>query len=235
MSPARSVNAGIAHDIYGIQDAGHDSSDISFSKSVSFYPNTEFKPESFIVARRGGGGGGSRSRATRPSRKTQVQKTPPKQNKSKANVRKTNKNTNLRNANKKSTKKADKKNKKRKLSKADKKLAEKAKKSGKYHETRKEARADFNKKNKGKYPSKYSKKPATRPDHIPKTVQVNGTTVNINYNSGYGGYGYMSAGIWIGSDIAVSNMMMMRQGYFIAGAHPVMIIRPWYACFISIL
>jgi len=138
---------------------------------------------------------------------------------------------------KKSTAKktAVKKTTKRKLSKADKKLAEKAKKSGKYHKTRKAAREDFKKKNAKKYTSKYATKPATRPAHIPQSTMVNGVSVNIGYNAGFGGYGYMGVGgRWIMydmmSDMVMMDMMMNRTGYVVASdlGRPVPIRGPGY-------
>jgi hypothetical protein len=124
--------------------------------------------------------------------------------------------------NKKTNKKSPKT--KRKLSKADKKLAEKAKKSGKYHKTRKAARDDFKKKNASKYTSKYATKPTTRPSHIPQTTSVGGVNYNVTYNSGFGGYGYYGpGGAWMMydmmRDVAMMDMMMSRNGYFIAESH----------------
>jgi len=109
----------------------------------------------------------------------------------------------------------------RKLSKADKQAAKNAKIAGKHHPNRKAARSDFKKKNAGKYSSKYAKKPSTRPSHIPRSTMVNGVSVNIGYNAGFGGYGYMSPlGTWMMYDMMTDAIMMDRmmsqQGYFIA-------------------
>ena len=113
---------------------------------------------------------------------------------------------------------------KRKLSKADQKLAKKAKLAGKHHPDRKTARADFKKKYAKQYTSTYKTKPATRPAHIPQTYRApGGTTYNISYNPGYGGYGYMGPSGWMMydmmTDMVMMDAMMNRQGYFIAGEH----------------
>lgn len=195
------------------------------------------------IARRGGGGG-SRSFRSSPSRsggsswgrsKSTTKSSPKKStgwgNKSKRSIsgnrNKTKKETVTK---KKTTTKKPKKTKKaevkkqktkRKLSRADKKLAAKAKKEGKYHKDRKSARADFKKKHAAKYTSKYKTKPATRPTHIPQTTMVAGVSYNVSYNPGFGGYGYYGpSGAWMMydmmTDIAMMDMMMRRTGYVVA-------------------
>jgi len=181
--------------------------------------------DDIILARRGGGGG-SRSFRSRPSRPTS-RRTPTKSLSGKRNKKiSPNKST-----------VAKKTAPKRKLSKADKKLANKARKSGKYHNDRKSARADFKKKNAKKYTSSYKTKPATRPSHIPATTSVNGANVNINYNVGMGGYGYMGiGGQWMAysmmSDVIMMDRMMHRSGYVVATEHGTVIVRD-RGCFIN--
>lgn len=83
-----------------------------------------------------------------------------------------------------------------------------------------DAQADFKAKHAQTYTSKYATEPKTRPEHIPATTNVGGTTYNINYNSQYGGYGYTNAlGAWIAydmmSDAIMMNSMMSRHGYYV--------------------
>ena len=106
------------------------------------------------------------------------------------------------------------------MSKADTALAAKAKKNGTSFKSRKAATAAFKKKNATKYTSNYKSKPATRPNHIPQTTSVGGRNVNVTYNVGHGGYGYMGVGGWVMysvmADVAMTNALMRNQGY----AHP---------------
>lgn len=53
--------------------------------------------------------------------------------------------------------------------------------------------SDFKAKNAQTYTNKFTAEPASRPSYIPQTHVVGGNTYNINYNSGYGGYGYYNA------------------------------------------
>ena len=119
------------------------------------------------------------------------------------------------------------KSKTKSASKADQAAYSKAKASGKVVPNKAEARGAF-KKDKamaGKYPSKYDKKPATRPSHIPQTYSVNGQSVNVTYNVGHGGYGYMNPGTglfaaYIFADMASDAMMMnamQSNGYHVGG------------------
>ncbi len=110
--------------------------------------------------------------------------------------------------------------------KADQKLYDKAKQSGKFGKTRADAAKKFRSDPKvqaeigKKYPGKYASKPATRPEHIPQTYSRGGTTYNISYNQGHGGYGYMGAGgLWVAyafSSMATERMLnrsMYHHGY----------------------
>ena len=127
-----------------------------------------------------------------------------------------------------STKKAGKS---KKTTKADVKAFEKAKASGKAFDNRKGAMGKFSKDpaNTKKYTSSYATKPTTRPGHIPPTYRGSGgTTYNISYNQGYGGYGYMgSLGTWIVynamADAAMGSYydrQMMSAGYHV-GPRPI--------------
>ena len=111
--------------------------------------------------------------------------------------------------------------------KADRDLYAKAKAKGTTFKDRKSAAADFKKKNAAKYSSKYASKPTTRPGHIPPIYASGGTTYNVSYNQGYGGYGYMGpSGSWIMynamADVAMAgywNNQMRTMGYYY-GAPP---------------
>ena len=118
---------------------------------------------------------------------------------------------------------------KKKPTKADQKAYDRAKANGTTFKDRKSAAASFKKKNAAKYGSTYATKPATRPGHIPPTyVGSGGTTYNISYNQGHGGYGYMnSLGAFIVynamADIAMApyyNRQMASAGYMY-GPRPV--------------
>lgn len=108
-------------------------------------------------------------------------------------------------------------------SKADKALYEKAKRSGTAYKTRGAATQAFKTKHAKQYGSKYTSKPGTRPSHIPQTYASGGTTYNISYNQGYGGYGYMGPlGAWMMydamADAAVMGRLMRNQGYYYGAA-----------------
>ncbi|MHA1469526.1 MAG: hypothetical protein ACTSSP_03060 [Candidatus Asgardarchaeia archaeon] len=105
-----------------------------------------------------------------------------------------------------------------KRSAVSKKSFETAKKNGTAFKSKSEATAAFKSKNSAKYTSKYTKQPASRPSHIPQTTRVGNTNVNISYNSGYGGYGYMNnVGTWMMysamSDAVMMNTLMTRNNY----------------------
>lgn len=76
--------------------------------------------------------------------------------------------------------------------------------------TREEAVKEFKKTHASTYTSKYKTEPKIRPKHIPNTTNVGGSNVNINYNSGYGGYGYTHpiTGAWIMYDMMSDAVMM---------------------------
>ncbi len=174
-------------------------------------------PDNTFAQRRGGGSRGSSRRST--PRRTVSKPTPKRQTTAKKDTKKK---SDFGSATK--SKKSAAANKK--TTKADVKAYEKAKASGKHGATRADAAKKFRNDPKAKaamakkYPSKYATKPATRPGHIPPSYASGGTTYNINYNAGFGGYGYMGPlGAWIAYDIMAHssqshmNMMMMNSGY----------------------
>ena len=112
-----------------------------------------------------------------------------------------------------------------KLSAADQKLRDRAKSSGTSYQSRSAALSAFKSKNASKYTSNYKTKPTTRPDHIPQTTTGSGgSTYNVTYNPGYGGYGYMgSSGSWIMysamADTMMMNSLMRRNNYYYEPAY----------------
>lgn len=182
-------------------------------------------PEDAFAQRRGG------SRRSTPSRSSSRRSSPPRAQKQKQRAKPKASNTKRgaktgKASNKKSwgssKKKATAGKPKPKPTKADQKAYDKAKANGTVFKDRKSAAADYKQKNAAKYPSTYAMKPVNRPGHIPSTyVGSGGTTYNISYNQGYGGYGYMGVGgSWIMynamSDGAMSgyyNRQMASAGY----------------------
>ena len=81
---------------------------------------------------------------------------------------------------------------------------------------------------KKKYPTSYSKRPATRPSHIPQSYQGH----NVMYQGG--GYGYMNNGVFTAMTTmmlmsTMSNSMMasnmQNHGYYVGNAPPVVVRR----------
>jgi len=105
-----------------------------------------------------------------------------------------------------------------KLSDADRALASKAQSNGTLFSNRSEAVNDFRSKYGSQYTSNFASQPSVRPDYIPQSTNVNGTTYNINYNSGYGSYGYMMGGRWMVynalADAAMLSVLMPRHSYY---------------------
>lgn len=107
-----------------------------------------------------------------------------------------------------------------KRSAADQKLYDKAKSSGTVYKSKTAATTAFKEKNASQYKSKYDKQPAARPDHIPQSTSVGGTSYNVTYNQTHGGYGYMGpSGSWMMyntmADVAMVSMLMGRQNYYV--------------------
>jgi hypothetical protein len=107
------------------------------------------------------------------------------------------------------------------ISKTDMAAHKKAKEKGTAFKSKKAAMTDYKAKNKGKFPAKYDKKPATRPSHIPQTTMVGGRNTTVVFNQGYGGYGYMMAGAWVMYD--PYPYMARRHGYY-WGPQPVAVV-----------
>jgi hypothetical protein len=102
-------------------------------------------------------------------------------------------------------------------------LERKAIQSGTAYKTKDAAMSDFKTKYADKYPTKFSSEPSVRPDYIPRTYSNGGSTYNIVYNSGFGGYGYYNAlGAWIAYDIMTDaimmNSLMHRHSYYYPSA-----------------
>jgi len=104
---------------------------------------------------------------------------------------------------------------------AEKALHDKAKQNGTHFKSRSEATTSFKQKHQAdidkSYPTKFDNKPTTRPDYIPQTTSVGGTTYNVTYNQQYGGYGYMGPSGWSVFDVMtvalVADAMMTRHNY----------------------
>jgi len=96
--------------------------------------------------------------------------------------------------------------------------------AGTTFQNRSQAETAFRQRNAGQYPSRYRSEPSSRPSHIPQSTRVNGRNVNVSYNAGLGGYGYMhpTMGTWMMysamSDMAMMSMLMNRGGYYYGGA-----------------
>lgn len=173
----------------------------------------------------------------RANRNTQTNNTGKNNNKNTTVRDNTNKNTKA-DTTVKTTNNKTKKKKKRNYSEADKKLAAKAKRHK--HKNRKEALKSFKEANKNKYPTKYDKEPATRPDHIPRTFDVGGgVNVNINYDPIHRGYGYRHNGIWVDYDpfldVRMSDRLMYINGYVVDDGivQPKVVVVHRDTCFIS--
>ena len=166
-----------------------------------------FSGISDLMARGRSGGGGFRSSSSRssfksrsPKRSSTSRSTPKKATVKKASTKKT-----VSGTSKRSTAAP-------KRTPAQQKSFETASKNGTVFKSKSAAQSAFKQKNATKYTSKYASKPATRPSHVPATTQVGGRSVNINYNSGMGGYGYTnSLGAFIMYDMMSDAMMMNRM------------------------
>lgn len=78
----------------------------------------------------------------------------------------------------------------------DERIREKAAMSGSGTKSRQQEIDDLKAREAKSYQTTFAKEPATRPDYIPKSTTVGNTTVNVVYDTRYGGYGYMSGGSW---------------------------------------
>ncbi|MDA1190643.1 MAG: hypothetical protein O3A46_03045 [Candidatus Poribacteria bacterium] len=106
---------------------------------------------------------------------------------------------------------------------ADRALYQRASANGTAFQSRDAAVSDFRAKNASQYGSQYASQPSSRPSHIPQSTTVDGRPVTINYNTTYGGYGYMMGGQWMMynalADAAMLSVLMNNRGYYY-GAPP---------------
>lgn len=97
---------------------------------------------------------------------------------------------------------------------------QRARANGTTYQTRQQAEQAFVGRNSGQYPSRYSSQPSSRPAHIPQTTRVDGRNVNVTYNTGLGGYGYLhpTLGTWVlysaMADAAMLGVLMSNRGYY---------------------
>lgn len=96
--------------------------------------------------------------------------------------------------------------------------------AGTTFQNRSQAESAFRQRNAGQFPSRYTREPGARPSHIPQTTRVDGRNVNVTYNAGLGGYGYLhpALGTWIlydaMTDAAMMSVLMNRGGYYYGAA-----------------
>jgi hypothetical protein len=95
-----------------------------------------------------------------------------------------------------------------------------AQKNGTLFSSRAEASQAFRSKYAKDYSSSFASEPASRPSYIPSSAAVDGRSVNIVYNQGLGGYGYLhpTLGAWMLfdalSDAAMLDAAMNGRGYY---------------------
>jgi hypothetical protein len=103
-------------------------------------------------------------------------------------------------------------------------LYDSAKKSGTLFSSKTEASQAFKSRYAKDYGSSFASEPASRPSYIPSSAYVGGQNVNIVYNQGLGGYGYMhpTLGTWMLfdalGDAAMLDAAMSNRGYYWGGA-----------------
>ncbi len=96
--------------------------------------------------------------------------------------------------------------------------------AGTTFQNRSQAESAFRQRNAGQFPSRYTRQPSTRPNHIPQSTRVDGRNVNVTYNTGLGGYGYRhpTLGTWIlysaMTDAVMMSALMSRGGYYYGAA-----------------
>lgn len=97
---------------------------------------------------------------------------------------------------------------------------QRARTNGTTFQTRQQAEQAFVSRNSSQYPSRYSTQPSSRPAHIPQSTRVDGRNVNVAYNAGLGGYGYLhpTLGTWVlysaMADAAMLGLLMSNRGYY---------------------
>ena len=97
---------------------------------------------------------------------------------------------------------------------------QRARANGTTFQTRQQAEQAFVGRNSSQYPSRFSSRPSSRPAHIPQNTRVDGRNVNVTYNAGLGGYGYLhpTLGTWVlysaMADAAMLGVLMSNRGYY---------------------
>ena len=97
---------------------------------------------------------------------------------------------------------------------------QRARANGTTFQTRQQAEQAFISRNSSQYPSRYASQPSSRPGHIPQTTRVDGRNVNVTYNAGLGGFGYLhpTLGTWVlysaMADAAMLSLLMSNNHYY---------------------
>jgi hypothetical protein len=103
-------------------------------------------------------------------------------------------------------------------------LYDSAKRNGTLFSSKAEASSAFRSRYAKDYSTRFASEPAARPSYIPSSYSVGGRSVNVVYNAGLGGYGYLHPilGTWILydalSDAAMMDQAMSSRGYYYGGA-----------------
>ena len=103
-------------------------------------------------------------------------------------------------------------------------LYDSAKRNGSLFSSKTEASQAFKSRYAKDYTSTFASEPSVRPSYIPGSAYVGGRNVNIMYNPGLGGYGYIhpSLGTWMLFDALANTAMldhaMSSRGYYWGGA-----------------
>ena len=101
---------------------------------------------------------------------------------------------------------------------------QRARANGTTFRTRQQAEQAFVSRNSSQYPSRYASQPSSRPSHIPQSTRVDGRNVNVTYNAGLGGYGYLhpTLGTWVlysaMADAAMLSVLMANNHYYYGAA-----------------
>ncbi|MDZ7640218.1 MAG: hypothetical protein U5J83_18520 [Bryobacterales bacterium] len=99
----------------------------------------------------------------------------------------------------------------------DQTVMNRARTQGTVFQSRNDAQRAFERDNANRFPSTFSREPATRPGYIPSTTTVDGRNYDVGYNPRYGGYGYMQNGSWVGynalRDVAILSLLMRQNNY----------------------
>ncbi|MDE0445818.1 MAG: hypothetical protein OXH96_04020 [Spirochaetaceae bacterium] len=97
---------------------------------------------------------------------------------------------------------------------------QRARANGTTFQSRQQAEQAFVSRNASQYPSRYASQPTSRPAHIPQSTRVDGRNVNVTYNAGLGGYGYLHPGLgtWVlysaMADAAMLSLLMSNNHYY---------------------